>query len=111
MPAELGRAVLNRPLDLSFTPLARMDIKEIAQYTSELWGEEQADRYSGDLFREAERLTRLPHVGGVLEGPREPTRALPVGRHVLIYRVLTSEILILRVIHERRITRMLIRAL
>ena len=111
MPVGRGQEVQNKPLDLTFTPLARMDIKEIVQYTNELWGEEQADRYSGELFKEAERLTRVPNVGRLLEGPREPTRALPVGRHVLIYRVLTSEILILRIIHERRITRMLIRAL
>ncbi len=108
---NLGRVAIPEPLRLSFAPMAEVDLEDIVRYSDRQWGEDQTIKYTSAMFDEAARLTHFPLTGRMLEGLDEETRALPVGSHVLIYRVTSIEIRILRILHERRITRLLLKSL
>ncbi len=103
-----GRRPMPPLRSLSFSPLADADLVEITAYTTDRWGEDQTLRYMSSMLKDAERLIAFPLLGGLLVGPKQPTRALQVGRHVLIYRVTDANIYVLRIIHARKITRLLL---
>jgi plasmid stabilization system protein ParE len=98
-------------LELSISDLAANDLEEISRFSTEQWGEDQALRYVEKLYEVLHRLTRFPLSGHTLEGPKLPTRASLVESHVLIYQITNSEVQILRIVHERRMTRLLLKSL
>ncbi len=80
---------------------ARRDIKDIAFYTRQTWGDEQTDVYIAKI----EAAFAFVH-GNPLSSPRslqfpERYRAHPVGSHVIIYRVDDASVEVVRVMHQR----------
>jgi toxin ParE1/3/4 len=90
-------------LDLSFSDVAENDIDEITQFTTEHWDPEQARKYASMLFAATDRLTRYPLSGKSLEDLGVPTRVAIVGEHAIIYRITTTAVHILRIVHQRRV--------
>ena len=85
-------------LQLKLTDEARRDVTRIAADGLLQFGEAVADRYVDDLFSLFDRLTAFPHSGV----QRTPTiRTSPFGAHVVIYRVVSDRLVILRVRHGR----------
>ena len=78
---------------------ARRDLLDIADFTADRWGEEQAEHYVTQLFVGFQKLVDLPAL-------RRPYPDLPpycrvlVGKHAVFYRVVEGDdILIVRVLH------------
>ena len=78
---------------------ARADLLDIAAFTAERWGQEQAERYVTQLYEGFRRLVDFPAL-------RRPYPPLPpyfrslAGRHAIFYRVADdAEIVIVRVLH------------
>lgn len=82
-------------------PPAQDDIGAIADYTIKLWGAEQARKYLTALRADIESLgtfsARFPHYGGRAKGLRQ----MPSGHHLVLYRIETDHIDVVRILHER----------
>jgi toxin ParE1/3/4 len=85
---------------LRFTPEAEEDIRQILQYTRDTWGEAQRDRYEAALERVFYLLIDFPDLGRKrFEGHVLSYRAR---EHVIYYRISSSEIAVLRVLHKKQ---------
>jgi toxin ParE1/3/4 len=82
-------------------PGAQADLDEIWDYTADLWGIEQANRYARELRSGAEFIARDPRRGRSCHDIRPGYYRYSVGSHVLFYRVTTTGIEIVRVLHQR----------
>lgn len=87
-------------LELVIRPRAQADLKGIWRYSSEQWGEAQANRYLRDLEREILGLLDFPELGMSYEHVRPGYRALHAKRHLVFYRSLKGRLEIVRVLHE-----------
>lgn len=81
--------------------LARLDLIEIADYTVDTWGLEQADRYVDGLGGCFERLARTPGIGRPCDRIRRGYRRMEYEMHVVIYRVDKDGIFVSRILHQR----------
>ena len=88
--------------DFVLSERAKSDIQSIGDYTEEKWSEEQAERYVRMILSECRDLANKPMVGRSYEPIRPGLRGYPCGKHVIFYRVLsTDKVRIVRVLHER----------
>ena len=85
---------------LRITPKAESDLTAIWLYTCQVWGAEQADRYVDQLDAGIKQLLSHPLLGTDYTHVRTGYRRLHVEHHSVFYRVLESEILVVRVLHE-----------
>lgn len=84
------------------TRLAHADLNEIWEYSETHWGAEQADRYIADLFACFARAVATPEAGRDRSAFVPGARSMAAGRHLVFYRQMRGEIVILRIIHEAR---------
>jgi len=93
MSSRRPEAILTRP--------AQRDYRTIQLYTLRQWGPEQATRYMDEIDATLDRLCDNPYIGKVrFELPGEP-RSFPANHHLIIYRVRSNAIEIVRILHER----------
>lgn len=81
--------------------LARRDLYAIADYTVDVWGGEQAERYLDGLAACFERLGAMPEMGRACDEIRAGYRRLEHEKHVIFYRVEAKGVLIIRILHLR----------
>ena len=85
-------------MQLKLTTAARRDITRITADGIDQFGEVVADRYVDDLFVLLGDLTAFPHLGV----QRTPTiRTAPFGAHVVLYREVAEQVVVLRIRHGR----------
>jgi toxin ParE1/3/4 len=84
-----------------FSRLARLDLIEIADYTVDMWGLEQASRYLDGLDGCFRQLARTPGIGRPCDRIRRGYRSMEHEKHVVIYRVDGEGIFISRILHRR----------
>jgi toxin ParE1/3/4 len=82
-------------------PRAEADIDSIVEYTKAEWGEPQAKRYLDDLRRQIDFAAEIPGIGSQVVGLPGEYRKIRSGAHRVIYRCLETELIVVRVIHER----------
>jgi len=87
-------------LKLSITPKAETDLTGIWLYTCEEWGADQADRYLDQLEAGMKQLLGYPLLGADYAYVLTGYRRLQVEHHAVFYRVLQSEVFVVRVLHE-----------
>ncbi len=80
---------------------ARLDLFEIADYTLDSWGIEQANRYVSSLYECFALLSDSPRIGRPCEKVRAGYRRIEHEKHVIFYRIEEDGILISRVLHQR----------
>ncbi len=83
------------------SPRAQADIDEIWNYTVERWGVEQAELYVRQLGSAVEAIAQDPKRGWPCDEIRKGYRRYPSGSHVVFYRVMTKEVIVVRVLHQR----------
>lgn len=89
-------------IDLVVTPIARADLEDILQYTGDVWGEEQRDRYELKLYAAFQIIRDFPEIGR-LEGPRRPgVRVYTIEHHLIYYRVRSDTVIVLRILNPRQ---------
>lgn len=81
--------------------LAEADLLDIATYTLQTWGQDQAIRYVDDLEACCQRLAGNPELGRACDQVRPGLRRMEHGRHVLFYRIEAKGILVSRILHQR----------
>ena len=82
--------------------LARADLDEIRAFTIETWSREQWLRYYRRLIDGFERIALSPGGGRDRAGFLPGMRSVAVERHVVFYRAFGPDVVILRVVHQRR---------
>ena len=70
---------------LRFTVRAERDLLSISQYTIQLWGHRQADRYLSEMELCCARLAGSPSLGRRCENIRAGLRRFESAEHVIFY--------------------------
>jgi len=81
--------------------LARLDLMDIADYTVDTWGPEQAQRYLNSLAACFNQLAKTPKIGRSCDRICQGYRRIEHEKHVILYRAGQDGILIGRVLHQR----------
>lgn len=86
---------------LVVSPAARREMTDIWLYTADRWGIDQADAYVSQIESSIARALEIPRIGGSVIGLPPVYRKLKCGSHRIIYRHTDSELIVVRVLHER----------
>ena len=81
---------------------ARLDLFEIADYTVDTRGPEQANRYLESLVNCFELLAKTPSIGRSREKIRPGYRRMEHQKHAIFYRFEAQTVLIVRILHQGR---------
>ncbi len=80
---------------------AEDDVRQIAEYTAENWGEDHADEYVDEILAAIGALRQYPRRGNAY--PAIPDLYwFPVRDYSVFYRVQRQDVEIVRIIHQRR---------
>jgi toxin ParE1/3/4 len=86
---------------LKLSPKARQDIVDILRYTGETWGKDQLLVYRDKINDALEALSYTPELGHSRNDLPSTYLAYPVGSHIIVYRIRTGSIGIVRILHQR----------
>ena len=81
------------------TQRALTDLRDIARYTRETWGQKQARLYLEELELGIQKLALSPGLGRVRAEVAPSARSFPIARHVAFYVDSEGGITVLRVLH------------
>lgn len=84
------------------TAAAWNDLKDILQVSSEHWGENQRLEYRTKIRDVLERLAYSPQIGKVRDDLGTGLRSHPTGSHIIYYRTKESQLVVVRIMHQRR---------
>lgn len=82
------------------TNKASGDLKCIAAYTQMTWGLEQRNEYLSLLDKAFRMIVENSGIGRNCDHIREGYFSLPVGKHLVFYRVEGDTVIIVRVLHQ-----------
>lgn len=88
-------------MDLILTDEATNDFEDILLVSSQLWGNEQRDRYAQRLAAALDRLTVFLLLGEDRSQTQPGLRAQNVGQHVIYYRLEPAAIRVVRILHGK----------
>ena len=80
---------------------ARADLKGIARYSEREWGRARKSQYLASIRARFGTLRQRPEIGAKRPDIGGVYRSLPVGRHVIFYRIEDETVVIIRVLHQR----------
>lgn len=81
---------------------ADADLRNIAVYTQQHWGNKQRDAYIKEMFSAFLQLAKTPEIAVQIDAIRDGYRKFPQGSHVIFFRIhATDGIEIIRVLHKR----------
>ena len=82
------------------TEKALEDLKSIGRYTQKTWGREQRNKYLSKLDESFHILSKQPQLGTARDDIRKGYRVYHVGRHLIFYRQKSTDIEIIRILHD-----------
>jgi len=94
---------------IGFRPEVRRDLAEIWSYTAEQWDSEQAERYTNRLRERITAVAENPHLGSDCDDLYPELRRIKCGSHLIYYLADEDTLDVVRILHQRRDTRSLIR--
>ena len=80
--------------------LAELDLADIADYTTDLWGAKQAELYLDQLVDCFVRIAKTPELGRACNSVHSGFRRTEQGKHVVFYQPDDHGIFISRVLHQ-----------
>jgi len=89
-------------------PLAAQDIADIWVDGADRWGVDQADRYFDGVVKLFNLLNEQPDIARLRDEFSPPVRIHPYGSHVVVYDTVETGIAVVRVLHNRRNTMLLL---
>lgn len=93
-----------------FSAEARENIKSIGRYTSQQWGDRQAEKYLAELKTQIELVQRMPTIG--VDRSQEfngPVFSLFVGSHAIYYVFNDERLTIVAILHQSMLPRLHLR--
>lgn len=88
-------------LEVVLRPRAKADLLNIADYTKAEHGEKQAKQYIEDIRRQIESAAQFPGIGSDAFGLPQAYRKIRFGSHRVIYRYNETELIVVRILHQR----------
>ena len=88
-------------LNIRLKPLAQSDLIDIWQFIARE-NPEQADLFLDRIGRKLQTLARMPKIGKLRPELTENLRSFPIGRYIIFYILLETEIEIIRILHGAR---------
>jgi toxin ParE1/3/4 len=86
----------------TLSPAARSDLDAIWNYTVDRWGIARAERYILMIRDTCDEPAAGARLGKAIDDVRLGYRKLPVGSHILFYRVdRAGQIEVVRILHQR----------
>lgn len=82
------------------TNKAYEDLKSIAKYTQTTWGVEQRKEYLTRLDQSFHMIAENIGIGRNCDHIRAGYHSLPVGKHLVFYRVEDETVTIVRILHQ-----------
>ncbi len=89
-----------------FSKRAAADLLQIANYTERTWSTQQSEKYVAVLQQGCAMLAENPALGRVFDPERPDVRRIESGSHVIFYRKIQKEVLILRLLHKSMVARL-----
>jgi toxin ParE1/3/4 len=86
--------------EYSLSPLAELDLDDIAEYTTDIWGSEQAVKYLEGLFGCFARIALNAGLGRRCDSIRPGLRRIEEGKHVVFYKPAKPGVFISRILHQ-----------
>ena len=80
--------------------LAELDLDEIADYTMDAWGANQADIYINQLVECFLRIAQRPELGRPVDSVHPGFRRIEQGKHVIFYMTDSDGAFISRILHQ-----------
>jgi len=87
-------------MTLAFTDLALDDLASIEEYTRQHWGVQQADVYLDLIEQAISSILDNPKIGRERPDIVENCRYFPEQNHLIFYRLVMDEVLILAIPHS-----------
>jgi toxin ParE1/3/4 len=84
------------------TEMAGQDIQNLANYTKKEWGEEQADKYTREVFNALDKIAEIPEIGLIANYAVSNFRKMPIGKHLIFYTIFKKQVVIVRILHHSR---------
>lgn len=91
-----------KPTHYRLTPRAIADLEEIWRYTAEHWSIDQAERYTDSFSQSFETLLSMPEIARERQEFTPPVRIHPSGQHLIVYRIESGHILVIRILGGRQ---------
>lgn len=82
---------------LELTEPAQEDYRDLLSFTLQTWGEEQLAKYKRKINDALQTITDNPRIGHKRHG----LMIYHAGRHKIYYRIETTTIYVLRILHDR----------
>ena len=90
-----------KPLPVKLAPKARQDFIDILRYTGETWGQAQLLTYRDQINDALQAISQNPQLGHGRNDLPATHLAYLVGSHVIVYRVGTDSLGVVRILHQR----------
>ena len=84
-------------MNLEVSPLALTDLREIARYASETWGQEQAQTYLDQIYSAFEEIASDPERFRRRPDLFDSCQIMPVGKHIVFFEFIDDRVAIVRV--------------
>ena len=81
--------------------LALLDLRMILQESEDRWGPEQSAEYAAALDAACRHVAAFPDIRRSRPRLRK-AMLFPTGQHLVLYRKRADDVLILRIVHQRR---------
>jgi toxin ParE1/3/4 len=81
--------------------LAELDLADIADYTTDVWGAQQAKLYIESLVECFTQLVNIPGLGRLCHSVHADFRRIEHKQHVIFYGLTENGIFISRILHQR----------
>ena len=90
-----------KPLPLKLSSRARQDFVDILRYTGETWGQSQLLVYRDKINDALIAIAQNPKLGHDSLDLPSTHLAYLVGSHIIVYRIISDSIGIVRILHQR----------
>lgn len=90
-----------KPAEFRLSPEAEDDLEQIWLHTFDVWGLEQANRYTDEVVEAFARLAQNPRIGIACDDIREGYRRSGSAQHMIYYRPTGYGIAVIRILHGR----------
>ncbi len=89
-----------RNLQVVLSPKAAADLRNFFRYSERIWGIQQAEQYQAEVFAVFRLLASKPMIDRTRFEIGPEVRSYAVESHVVIYKPISLELMILRVMHH-----------
>lgn len=80
--------------------LAEIDLADIADYTTDVWGGKQAELYLDSFVQCFVRIAQMPALGRACDSVHPGFRRIEEGKHVIFYQPDGRGVFISRILHR-----------